>query len=76
MVQLTRALAVEYIKTSLRVNAIAPAGPQRRHPIEVRSPPDMDLDLAVRMARRCAAWLSQKRWLPCSPSWPPTRRAL
>jgi NAD(P)-dependent dehydrogenase (short-subunit alcohol dehydrogenase family) len=50
VVQLTRALAIEFIKTPLRVNAIAPAGTNTNLIMNVRFPEDMDVDLAVRMA--------------------------
>ena len=50
IVQLTRALAVEYVKTSLRVNAIAPAGTNTNIAASAVFPHDMDHDLARRMA--------------------------
>jgi meso-butanediol dehydrogenase/(S,S)-butanediol dehydrogenase/diacetyl reductase len=50
VVQLTRALAVEYLKTRLRVNAIAPAGTNTSLTAAVRFPSDIDVDLATRMA--------------------------
>ncbi len=50
VVQLTRSLAVEYLKTSLRVNAIAPAGTNTNIARSVSFPPDMDPQLAGRMA--------------------------
>jgi meso-butanediol dehydrogenase / (S,S)-butanediol dehydrogenase / diacetyl reductase len=50
VVQLTRSLAVEFLKTPLRVNAIAPAGTNTNIAAEMTFPPDMDPDLAVRMA--------------------------
>jgi NAD(P)-dependent dehydrogenase (short-subunit alcohol dehydrogenase family) len=50
VVQLTRALAVEYLKTPLRVNAIAPAGTNTNIAASTEFPPDMDVDLATRMA--------------------------
>jgi NAD(P)-dependent dehydrogenase (short-subunit alcohol dehydrogenase family) len=50
VVQLTRSLAVEFIKTTLRVNAIAPAGTNTNIANEATFPSDMDMDLAVRMA--------------------------
>jgi NAD(P)-dependent dehydrogenase (short-subunit alcohol dehydrogenase family) len=50
VVQLTRSLAVEHLKTSLRVNAIAPAGTNTNIATGVSFPPDMDPDLASRMA--------------------------
>jgi len=49
VVQLTRALAVEFIKTSLRVNAIAPAGTNTNIAVGAAFPDDMDIDLATRM---------------------------
>jgi len=49
VVQLTRSLAVEYIKQPLRVNAIAPAGTNTNLAVGVTFPPDMDVDLATRM---------------------------
>ena len=48
--QLTRALAVEYLKTPLRVNAIAPAGTNTNIATEGSFPSDVDRDLAIRMA--------------------------
>lgn len=50
LISLTRSLAVEYLKTSLRVNAIAPAGTNTNIAAGASFPPDMDLDLAGRMA--------------------------
>lgn len=50
VVQLTRALAVEFLKRPLRVNAVAPAGTNTNIATEASFPPDMDLDLAARMA--------------------------
>src|SRR5262245_54321906 len=50
VVQLTRALAVEYLKTPLRVNAIAPAGTNTNLSAAVAFPSGMDRDLARRMA--------------------------
>ena len=50
VVQLTRALAVEYLKTPLRVNAIAPAGTNTNLSAAVRFPAGIDPDLARRMA--------------------------
>ncbi|MBO0728595.1 MAG: SDR family oxidoreductase [Acidimicrobiaceae bacterium] len=50
VIQLTRALAVEFLKTPLRVNAIAPAGTNTNIATSVQFPPDMDADLAGRMA--------------------------
>jgi meso-butanediol dehydrogenase / (S,S)-butanediol dehydrogenase / diacetyl reductase len=50
VIQLTRSLAVEYLKTRLRVNAIAPAGTNTNIANEANFPADMDPDLAGRMA--------------------------
>jgi meso-butanediol dehydrogenase / (S,S)-butanediol dehydrogenase / diacetyl reductase len=50
IVQLTRSLAVEYLKTKLRVNAIAPAGTNTNIAANVSFPDGMDPDLAARMA--------------------------
>jgi len=49
VVQLTRALAVEYLKTPLRVNAIAPAGTNTNLSGAIQFPPDVDRDLVKRM---------------------------
>jgi meso-butanediol dehydrogenase/(S,S)-butanediol dehydrogenase/diacetyl reductase len=50
IVQLTRALAVEFLKKPLRVNAIAPAGTNTNIAATATFPSDMDLALASRMA--------------------------
>jgi meso-butanediol dehydrogenase / (S,S)-butanediol dehydrogenase / diacetyl reductase len=50
VVQLTRALAVEFLKTPLRVNAIAPAGTNTNIAVGTQFPPDSDPDLQTRMA--------------------------
>jgi meso-butanediol dehydrogenase / (S,S)-butanediol dehydrogenase / diacetyl reductase len=50
VVQLTRSLAVEFLKTPLRVNAIAPAGTNTNIARSTTFPNDMDIDLATRMA--------------------------
>jgi len=50
VVQLTRALAVEFLKTPLRVNAIAPAGTNTNITSSTAFPPDVDPDLVGRMA--------------------------
>jgi NAD(P)-dependent dehydrogenase (short-subunit alcohol dehydrogenase family) len=49
VVQLTRALAVEFLKTRLRVNAIAPAGTNTNLATSITFPPDMDAELSRRM---------------------------
>jgi NAD(P)-dependent dehydrogenase (short-subunit alcohol dehydrogenase family) len=49
VIQLTKALAVEFIKTPLRVNAIAPAGTNTNIAATATFPSDMDADLARRM---------------------------
>jgi NAD(P)-dependent dehydrogenase (short-subunit alcohol dehydrogenase family) len=50
VVQLTRALAVEFLKRPLRVNAIAPAGTNTNIATAATFPADMDPDLVGRMA--------------------------
>jgi NAD(P)-dependent dehydrogenase (short-subunit alcohol dehydrogenase family) len=50
VVQLTRSLAVEYLKKPLRVNAIAPAGTNTNITASAAFPDDMDADHMVRMA--------------------------
>jgi meso-butanediol dehydrogenase/(S,S)-butanediol dehydrogenase/diacetyl reductase len=50
VLQLTKSLAVEYIKTAIRVNAIAPAGCNTNIAATVQFPEGMDIDLATRMA--------------------------
>ena len=50
VVQLTRALAVEFLKTQLRVNAIAPAGTNTNIATSTTFPADMDSELSRRMA--------------------------
>lgn len=49
VLQLTRSLAVEFLKRPLRVNAIAPAGTNTNIAASTEFPPDMDPDLARRM---------------------------
>ena len=49
VVQLTRALAVEFLKRPLRVNAIAPAGTNTNIGTTTQFPPDVDIDLLTRM---------------------------
>jgi NAD(P)-dependent dehydrogenase (short-subunit alcohol dehydrogenase family) len=50
IIQLTRSLAVEFLKTTLRVNAIAPAGTNTNIAASAGFPPDMDPELSGRMA--------------------------
>ena len=50
VVQLTRSLAVEFLKRPLRVNAIAPAGTNTNIAASTEFPADVDVDLATRMA--------------------------
>lgn len=50
VIQLTRALAVEYLKTRLRVNAIAPAGTNTNIAATANFPRDGDIDLLSRMS--------------------------
>jgi meso-butanediol dehydrogenase/(S,S)-butanediol dehydrogenase/diacetyl reductase len=48
IVQLTRALAMEYVKTPMRVNAIAPAGTKTALSKNFEIPPDVDFELMAR----------------------------
>jgi NAD(P)-dependent dehydrogenase (short-subunit alcohol dehydrogenase family) len=48
VVQLTRALAMEYAKTPLRVNAIAPGAIMTNLTTGFHIPPDVDFDLIAR----------------------------
>lgn len=48
IVQLTRSLAMEYVKTPLRVNAIAPAGTNTALSKNFEIPPDVDFELMAR----------------------------
>jgi len=50
IIQLTRSLAVEFIKAPLRVNAVAPAGTNTNIAASAGFPADMDPQLAGRMA--------------------------
>ncbi|WP_018638053.1 SDR family NAD(P)-dependent oxidoreductase [Parafrankia elaeagni] len=50
IIQLTRSLAVEFLKTPLRVNAIAPAGTRTNIATGATFPAGMDPDLTRRMA--------------------------
>jgi NAD(P)-dependent dehydrogenase (short-subunit alcohol dehydrogenase family) len=50
VIQLTRSLAVEFIKSALRVNAIAPAGTNTSLAATASFPSDMDPDLVRRIA--------------------------
>jgi NAD(P)-dependent dehydrogenase (short-subunit alcohol dehydrogenase family) len=50
VVQLTRSLAVEYLKRPLRVNAIAPAGTNTNISASTQFPADVDPDFFARMA--------------------------
>lgn len=45
VVQLTRALAMEYVKTGVRVNAIAPAGVDTAMNVDIAFPKDLDWKL-------------------------------
>ena len=49
LLQLTRALAVEYLKQPLRVNAVAPAGTRTNLAMNANFPADLDIDLVSRM---------------------------
>lgn len=48
VVQLTKSLAMEYVKTPLRVNAIAPGGTETGLTASYQMPPDVDFDLVMR----------------------------
>jgi len=48
VVQMTRALAMEYLKTGLRVNAIAPGATDTALPASFHVPPEVDFDLMAR----------------------------
>ncbi len=48
VIQLTRALAMEYLKTELRVNAIAPGATDTALPATFHIPPDVDFELMAR----------------------------
>jgi NAD(P)-dependent dehydrogenase (short-subunit alcohol dehydrogenase family) len=48
VIQLTRALAMEYIKTPLRVNAIAPGGIVTNLSTGFQIPPNVDFELMAR----------------------------
>jgi meso-butanediol dehydrogenase/(S,S)-butanediol dehydrogenase/diacetyl reductase len=48
IVQMTKALAMEYVKTGLRVNAIAPAGTMTRMTASFEVPRDVDPELMAR----------------------------
>lgn len=50
VVQLTRSLAVEFLKTPLRVNAVAPAGTNTNIAASMQFPADVDVDLVTRLA--------------------------
>ena len=50
VVQLTRALAMEYVKTPLRVNAIAPAGTMTNLAMTTTFPDDVDWELITRFS--------------------------
>src|SRR5580700_281764 len=50
VLQLTRSLAVEFLKRPLRVNAIAPAGTNTNIAANTQFPSDVDIDLVGRMA--------------------------
>jgi len=49
LLQLTRALAVEYLKQPLRINAVAPAGTRTNLAMNATFPADLDIDLLSRM---------------------------
>jgi meso-butanediol dehydrogenase/(S,S)-butanediol dehydrogenase/diacetyl reductase len=50
VVQMTKALAMEFMKTKLRVNAIAPGGTMTNLVLGFQAPADIDPDLGMRYA--------------------------
>jgi NAD(P)-dependent dehydrogenase (short-subunit alcohol dehydrogenase family) len=48
LIQMTKSLAMEFIKTDLRVNAIAPGGTMTRLAEQFQAPDDLDTELVMR----------------------------
>ena len=74
VVQLTRALAMEFLKKQIRINAIAPGGTETALVAATTFPDDVDYDLVGRYMVR-ARWPSPMTSPSCSPSSPPTTAA-
>ena len=62
VVQLTRALAVEFLKRPLRVNAIAPAGTNTNLATETIFPPGPGPRPPRSHGEACGGWRSPRRW--------------
>ena len=72
VVQSTRALAMEFVKTPLRVNAIAPAGTSTNLVATYRMP-ETATGTSWAATRGMRGMGRPRRSPPCSPSSPPTR---
>ncbi len=74
IVQLTRALAMEYAKQPLRVNAIAPGGVDTALSRNFEIPDGLDFELMARYTG-FGRWAPPTTSRPCSPWSPPTKAA-
>ena len=73
IIQLTRALAMEYIKTPLRVNAIAPGGVDTTSRRNFQIPDDVDFELMGRYTGFRGMGPADDIAGAVRASWPPTR---